>query len=604
MGAPTRARFLRKQQTPAMVGIGVLASCAVAIPVAATLGRVFDTGEWMSPLDAARDLVQGSAELVPAYGIGAGIAIVAVGAIAGAVAFGVRKLGPTRAWVDAAAPHMASAKDVRPLTQKALDKSVVRFDIDPKEYRGLPLGRLVGAGIWLYDLMEDVGLIFAGPRVGKSSSYGVPFLNVAPGAALATENKRTLHDATRGIREKLGRVFCFDPQQIVGEAPTWWWNPLSIITNESEAAELASLFGKAEKEAVSATANGNFFDQRAEALLRGLFLAAAMSEGRYYLRDVQRWLSEPANERPEPITVLEQTQYREIVNELVGIFTAAPDERSGVFSTAQVMTKSLTDRQIAEWVNPQDGDDYRAGAGRTHFEPARFHDGSNTLYSLSKDGEGSAKALVTALTVAVCTAAEKKAERLPGGRLQVPFVVVLDEAANVCRWPNLPKLYSHYGSRLIKVVTILQSYPQGESVWGKQGMEALANAANWTVYAGGNKPGQLLTQLSDAVGDYYYTTAGSPGSKNSPAGPRQEHRDRVLDVAELAALPRGRAVLLTSGNRPALIQTVPWMATPHKEAVEESLRTWDPAAERTLREAEESAARLQRDPNTVPEAAA
>lgn len=85
-------------------------------------------------------------------------------------------------------------------------------------------------------------------------------------------------------------------------------------------------------------------------------------------------------------------------------------------------------------------------------------------------------------------------------------MVVLDEAANVCRWPKLPKLYSHYGSRGILIDTILQSYPQGEGVWGKAGMDALLEAANWVAYAGGNKPGHLLTLLSDAVGDYYYST--------------------------------------------------------------------------------------------------
>ena len=51
------------------------------------------------------------------------------------------------------------------------------------------------------------------------------------------------------------------------------------------------------------------------------------------------------------------------------------------------------------------------------------------------------------LTVAVTEAAEGLAKRSPGGRLVVPLVAVLDEAANVCRWPELPNLYSHCGSR-------------------------------------------------------------------------------------------------------------------------------------------------------------
>lgn len=63
---------------------------------------------------------------------------------------------------------------------------------------------------------------------------------------------------------------------------------------------------------------------------------------------------------------------------------------------------------------------------------------SGTLYSLSKEGRGSAGPLITALTVAVAEAAEDYAKTQPGGRLAVPMVAVLDEAANVCRWRELP----------------------------------------------------------------------------------------------------------------------------------------------------------------------
>jgi hypothetical protein len=62
---------------------------------------------------------------------------------------------------------------------------------------------------------------------------------------------------------------------------------------------------------------------------------------------------------------------------------------------------------------------------------------------------------VTALSVAICQAAEERAKVSPGGRLPVPLVVVLDEAANVCRWRELPNLYSHYGSRGICMMSIL-----------------------------------------------------------------------------------------------------------------------------------------------------
>lgn len=609
MGAPTRARYLRRKSAEGAVLLAAICGLLISAVAGLTVGEFFRAGRVDSPVNIVVALVQGKTAWTPLYLVGMGVALVVIAAVVFGVWKGWRKLTPRPAWVDAAAPHMASVAEVKSLTQKAAVATAKRLGGDPEKFVGLPLGVLVRGGKMLFGSLEDVGLIYAGPRTGKSSCFGIPHVLDATGPVLVTENKRGLHDHTRGGRELVGKVFAFDPQGIVGGKADWWFNPLAVVTDESKAYDLAELFAKAEMEAVSASPNGNFFEERATTLLRGLFLAAAVSQGqalpgtterhgpKYWLRDVQAWIAAPDAEEPVAITVLNGTVYREVLNELVGIYNAAPQERSGVFSTAQVMTKCLSNRQIAEWVNPAEGE--QDGRGRMLFDPAKFLAGANTLYSLSKDGSGSAKALVTALTVAVCDAAELKASTLPGGRLATPLVVVLDEAANVCRWPKLPKLYSHYGSRGILIVTILQSYPQGEGVWGKAGMDALMEAANWVVYAGGNKPGHLLTLLSDAVGEYYYSTPGSPASQGMRAGRRDEHKDRTLDPAELSALPKGRAVLLSSGNRAALVRTVPWMMTKHKESVQASLKQFDPQAEETIKEAMDSVVALRRDPDAV-----
>ncbi|MGY1749155.1 TraG/TraD/VirD4 family protein [Modestobacter sp. SYSU DS0511] len=73
------------------------------------------------------------------------------------------------------------------------------------------------------------------------------------------------------------------------------------------------------------------------------------------------------------------------------------------------------------------------------------------------------------------------------------LVAVLDEAANVCRWHNLPDLYSHYGSRGITILTILQAWSQGVEVWGRNGMRKLWSAANVKIYGGGVSEIEFLT---------------------------------------------------------------------------------------------------------------
>lgn len=173
--------------------------------------------------------------------------------------------------------------------------------------------------------------------------------------------------------------------------------------------------------------------------------------------------------------------------------------------------------------------------------------------------------------MAVTEAAEAHAKASPGGRLPVPMVVVLDEAANVCRWADLPNLYSHYGSRGIPVWTFLQSWSQGVGVWGTEGMRALWSAANVKVYGGGVAETAFLDELAKMTGSYRPTQTSATHSRHGRTTTTSTSQETVLDVADLAALPRGRALLFPSGAPATLIRTEPWWTGPHAAAVRDSL---------------------------------
>ncbi len=249
------------------------------------------------------------------------------------------------------------------------------------------------------------------------------------------------------------------------------------------------------------------------------------------------------------------------------------------------MASCLTNRQVARWVTPDSAADPRPQLRPEDFVRA---DGG-TLYSLSKEGRGTAGPLVTALTVAVVESAEELAARSAGGRLATPLLGVLDEAANVCRWRELPNLYSHYGSRGIVLMTCMRSWSQGVEVWGESGMRKLWSASNVKVY-GGVSEEAFLESLSKLIGDYDRLSSSTSYGRGQRTVSQQLHRVRILDVADLGALPKGRAVVFASGSRPTLIRTVPWMAGPHAADVQASIAAHDPQAERTLREAHEELA--------------
>jgi type IV secretory pathway TraG/TraD family ATPase VirD4 len=501
-----------------------------------------------------------------------------------------RRSRQRRSRVDWTARVLGSGREVEGISRRSVTATAERLGVDSR-LPGLPLGRSVASREPLYGSWEDMAILIAGTRVGKSVCYAIPAILDAPGAVLVTSNKRDIVDATRDVRADSrtapGRhVWVFDPQAVADEPPTtWWWNPLSYVTDEVKAANLADHFASGSRAADAKT--DAYFEPAGRDLLAGLMLAAALDE--QPITEVYRWLTRPTDETP--VEILNSHDYPLIADQVAGVITAPEKQRGGVYGTAQQMASCLTNRQVLRWIT--DAGNTSAGH-RRHFDVDDFVRSTDTLYSLSKEGRGTAGPLVTALTVAVIEAAEKLATTQPGGRLRTPMVGVLDEAANVCRWRDLPDLYSHYGSRGIVLMTILQSWSQGEEVWGRAGINKLWSASNVAIYAGGVKEEEFLERLSRLIGSYDKETRSVSTRSNASLWgtgaqtSRQLSRERILEVDDLAALPKGRAVVLSSGNRPTLVATVPWMTGPHAAAVRSSIALHDPDATRTLREADTS----------------
>lgn len=453
-----------------------------------------------------------------------------------------------RPWADPLARSMASGRDLSELETSAMSTDAARLGAVDRT-AGVPLGASVRTSRPIFGSLEWVQLWIMGPRAGKTSCVCVRQVIETPGPVLATSNKRDLVDLTRGPRSQLGAVWVNDPQNLIGEEPAWWWNPLSYVTDVSKADQLASLFAAATRDA-SAKSDA-YFDSAAKNLVASLLLAAA--EGHQPITAVYRWLTHP--EDSEPLSHLIAGQHTMSSQALEMVSNLTPKQRDGVYGTALEMVSFLRNERILPWVTPR-GDTDR----RTQFDPHRFVTTRETLYLISREGRGSARALTAALTVAVVEAAEDLASREPRGRLARPLTCVLDEAANVCRWPELPDLYSHYGSRGIVVSTFLQSWSQGVQVWGKEGMEKLWSAANVRGVGSGIAEADFLDRVSRLVGDHDVRTREVSYSKGGQTTAPRLRRERILDTSDLAGLPRGRAVLV-SGMPASLLRLVHWSET-------------------------------------------
>jgi type IV secretory pathway TraG/TraD family ATPase VirD4 len=402
----------------------------------------------------------------------------------------------------------------------------------------------------------------------NTTSRAVPAILDAPGSVIATSNKRDIVDATRDPRSGKGPVWVFDPQEVCGEEPNWWWNPLSYVTDEVKARQLADHFVASQRSESART--DAFFDAAGTDLLAGLLLAAAVAKRP--ITQVYSWLADQRNDEPERI--LRSTPGLHLsADSLAGVINAPDKQRAGVYGTAQQSAQFLINRKVTRWVIPNGPNDHRS-----QFNPHQFVREGGTLYSLSKEGAGTAGPLVTALTVAVVEAAEEYAKTCPNGRMPSPLVGVLDEAANVCRWKDLPDLYSHFGSRGIVLMTILQSWAQGVECWGERGMEKLWSAANIRVYGGGVSDANFLERLSKLIGDYDILSSSVSYNKGERGTSKQTQRHHIMEVSDLASMPPGRAVVFPSGIPATMIKTVPWMVRPDAGAVKASFARHDPGA--------------------------
>lgn len=457
---------------------------------------------------------------------------------------------------DQVARKAAARREVAVLGERAAASQASRLGVSV-DSPGLPIGRMVRGNAWLFSSWEFVCLMIAGPRSGKTTAWLVPRIFAAPGAVVATSNKRDIVDITREQRSQSGKTWVFDPQGIAGEAQSWWWDILAGVRTPVDAVSLAEVFIDSQRDPGAMT--NAYFDGASKDLVAALLLAAAL--GDRDIRAVHEWLTRPLDD--EPVRVLERAGQAMTAQSLRGMMNLPAETRGGVYGGASQTMSFLLNDEALRWVLPPAGATDDEGAAIVEFDPASFVASTDTLYCLSQEGRGSASPIVTALTVAVIEAALEHAKTQPGGRLALPLFVALDEAANVCRWRELPDLYSHFGSRGIVVDTLLQSWSQGVSVWGDSGMNKLWSAANVKAYGGGVSEDKFLQSLSNLIGveyvDQVQTSSSRQGTSRSVSvGSAQRP---IAPVSELMAMPPNRAWVFASGVPAVYVRTVPYWET-------------------------------------------
>jgi type IV secretory pathway TraG/TraD family ATPase VirD4 len=427
---------------------------------------------------------------------------------------------------------------------------------------GVPLGTLNPGGVPLRASWEDVSVAIMAPRSGKTTAQAVPAILDAPGAVVATSNKADVWAATAELRFKQTRerVWVFDPQEITPAQQDWCWNPLQYVSTYDSALRLARHF----IQEIRQEGSDDFWISAAGDLLTALLLAAAADDRT--LLDVYRWLNDSNN--PEPIDLLRRVAKDEMsAASLEARQSGAEETREGIYETARTACRVLRNRDIMRWVTPPGTIAGDTAGNRILFDPRSFATTRETMYLLSKDGAAAASPLVAALTDQILNEATLVAQDRPLQRLDPPMVVILDEAANICRISDLPALYSHLGSRGIFLMTILQSRPQARQVWGRDGFETMWSAATVKVVGAGIDDPELADDVSRLVGDHDVPVRSVTSSGNSHNESISLRKEAIMSASTVRAMPKGEALLLVTGARPASIRLTPWYESNRAEEI-------------------------------------
>lgn len=456
-----------------------------------------------------------------------------------------------------------------------------RRSVSPKEF-GTPLARVGLFKIW--SSVEDVTVRVGGPRTGKTGELACRILD-APGAVIATSTRTDLIELTGLCRQRRGPLFVFNPAG-VGDLPsTITFDPLVGC----EAPKVAMTRAEDLVAGVTGPGHGSsdreFWEGQARRALAALLHAAAL--GGLSMREVQAWAADPVEARDTVTRLLRRSPQPAMRHDAEQFLSNNDRTRSSITSTIMPALGWLADPTATAAA--------RAGSS---FDVARLLADRGTVYMLGAQDAQTAP-LVTALTGHIAREARRIAGLQPGGRLDPPLTLVLDEAALICPIP-LDEWTADMGGRGVTIHIAAQSRAQLRQRWGDTGAAAIINNAATLMVFGGTRDHDDLNAWATLTGerDERVPTFDEHHEVRS----HSIRRVPVLTAAQIAQLKERRAVIIRRGM-PAAVGKVQmawqrWEVRTAKPRVRLAARgrrvaqAWETAVDWTVRKLEAADIRL------------
>ncbi|GAA3247685.1 hypothetical protein GCM10017691_57180 [Pseudonocardia petroleophila] len=427
-------------------------------------------------------------------------------------------------------PHVRPS--LRASSRRARLVQLVRL---PAVSVAVELCRVAGLRVWAS--IEDVVLAFGGPRVGKSQWLAGRIID-APGAVLVTSTRMDLLNQTAALRARVGPVSVFNPVGLGGLPSSITFDPLTDCDDPAAANERAA-------DMIAAVNRGGgpdreFWDEQGRRNLAALMHAAAL--GGHTMADVGTWLSALDDHQQRILLLLRNRSPEPAFEAAVRQFIGTNERtRTSITSTIAPAIGWLTHAPAREAARP-------IAEGGRPFVVTALLAAKATVYMLGGD-EAQVAPLVCALTGYIARQARRLADRQPGGRLDPPLSLRLDEAALICPIP-LDKWSADMGGRGISIVACFQSRAQLVDCYGVAKAAVTLNNSGARALFGGTADRDDLNYWSTLAGerDEPTTTTDMHGRVAS----RTTRRVPVLGPAQLANLPAGRVVVFRRDMPPVV----------------------------------------------------
>ena len=409
---------------------------------------------------------------------------------------------------------------------------------------------------------EDVGLILAPPRQMKTSAVAANQVLDAPGSVVATSIRADLMRLTVTARKKHGPVWVLDFENQSGYPERATFPFVAGCEDARVARERAS--GMAAAIPLGGKDSGAHFADGVRSILRCLLHAAAVDGGTF--KDVVRWSQNFRDETPAEI-LRTKSPNPEWANTLDRwMRDDNPDTIGNTKTSLDRVMDTFMDSEISDQLSVEPGAE---GA----FDIDRFLSEPSTLYIIVDDESSASVAPVaTAIVSSIVKATNVLSQKSETERLDPIVDLVLDEIANICPLPGLPKMMSSGGGRHLRTWAYLQGWSQAEQRWGKEGAQTIWDSAQMKLALTGMADETLLEKISRLIGHRWVTaqshseSSGASGMSGSTQW--NERRERVMEPEDIRKIEEGSAVLLYR-EKDAIATLMPWWDRPDAKELAE-----------------------------------